>query len=112
MFSPSMLVRIVRRTAGRPRIALRVRPSVDYGRARAETRCGAHHISYVGSAQAMRLTTDLFTWVSEWQRGEPGSMPANVTLISGPSKTADIEQTLAVGVHGPKRLIVLLYEDG
>lgn len=61
---------------------------------------------------ASRLTTDLFTWVSEWQRGEPGSMPANVTLISGPSKTADIEQTLAVGVHGPKRLIVLLYEDG
>lgn len=34
-------------------------------------------------------------------------MPANALLISGPSKTADIEQTLAYGVHGPKRLIVV-----
>jgi L-lactate dehydrogenase complex protein LldG len=37
-------------------------------------------------------------------------MPAGLTLVSGPSKTADIEQTLAIGVHGPKRLIVLLYD--
>lgn len=41
------------------------------------------------------------------------SMPTNAILISGPSKTADIEQTLAYGVHGPKELIVLLIkEDG
>lgn len=36
------------------------------------------------------------------------NMPTNALLISGPSKTADIEQTLAYGVHGPKELIVLL----
>lgn len=35
-------------------------------------------------------------------------MPSNALLISGPSKSADIEQTLAYGVHGPKALIVLL----
>ncbi|WP_142849666.1 lactate utilization protein [Telmatospirillum sp. J64-1] len=35
-------------------------------------------------------------------------MPANALLVSGPSKTTDIEQTLAYGVHGPKRLIVLI----
>jgi L-lactate dehydrogenase complex protein LldG len=35
------------------------------------------------------------------------AMPPNALLVSGPSKTADIEQTLAYGVHGPKRLIVV-----
>ena len=35
-------------------------------------------------------------------------LPPNALVISGPSKTADIEQTLAYGVHGPKRLIVVL----
>lgn len=37
-----------------------------------------------------------------------GGMPSNVLLISGPSKSADIEQTLAYGVHGPRELVVLL----
>jgi L-lactate dehydrogenase complex protein LldG len=39
-----------------------------------------------------------------WSEG----MPTNALLISGPSKTADIEQTLAYGIHGPKQLITLL----
>lgn len=39
-----------------------------------------------------------------WAEG----MPTNALLISGPSKTADIEQTLAYGIHGPRQLIVLI----
>ncbi|MBC7951861.1 MAG: lactate utilization protein [Rhodospirillaceae bacterium] len=42
------------------------------------------------------------------QAGWAKAMPTNAVLISGPSKTADIEQTLAYGVHGPKELIVLV----
>jgi len=39
------------------------------------------------------------------------SMPTNALLISGPSKTADIEQTLAYGIHGPQQLIVLIIDQ-
>ena len=42
------------------------------------------------------------------EQGWAQAMPTNVLLVSGPSKTADIEQTLAYGVHGPKRLVVLV----
>ena len=38
-------------------------------------------------------------------------LPTNALLISSPSKTADIQQTLAYGAHGPKELVVLLREE-
>ena len=34
----------------------------------------------------------------------------SAAVISGPSRTADIEMTLTIGVHGPKELIVLLVD--
>ena len=43
--------------------------------------------------------------------GDKG-MPRTVNLISGPSRTADIEQRLIMGAHGPKRLYVILVADG
>jgi len=36
---------------------------------------------------------------------------SSVTLITGPSRTADIEMTLTIGVHGPARLIVLVCDS-
>jgi L-lactate dehydrogenase complex protein LldG len=37
-----------------------------------------------------------------------GRMPRTVNLISGPSRTADIEQTIVMGAHGPKNLVVFI----
>jgi len=38
-------------------------------------------------------------------------MPTNLLLVSGPSKTADIQQTLAYGAHGPKELAIVIVDD-
>jgi L-lactate dehydrogenase complex protein LldG len=38
-------------------------------------------------------------------------MPTNLVLVTGPSKTSDIQQTLAFGAHGPKELVIVLVND-
>lgn len=47
-----------------------------------------------------------------WARlREAGDMPRTVNLVTGPSRSADIEQTLQLGAHGPRRLHIILVED-
>ncbi|HYZ33248.1 MAG TPA: LUD domain-containing protein [Crenalkalicoccus sp.] len=43
--------------------------------------------------------------------GGDGFMPRNVMWVTGPSRSADIEQTLELGAHGPRRLHVVLVDD-
>ena len=62
------------------------------------------HIALVAES---KLTADIFTWTA----ARKGHLRSNIVLVSGPSKTADIEMTLVKGVHGPKRFIVILYGD-
>jgi len=40
-----------------------------------------------------------------------GKFPSMTTLITGPSRTADIEKTLVMGMHGPRELIVFLLDE-
>ena len=44
-------------------------------------------------------------------RAEIGAMPRNVMLVTGPSRSADIEQTLELGAHGPRALHIVLIGD-
>lgn len=39
-----------------------------------------------------------------------GAIPSTVNLVTGPSRTGDIEQTLELGAHGPKALVVLVVD--
>ncbi|WP_193366766.1 LutC/YkgG family protein [Pelagibius marinus] len=50
-------------------------------------------------------------WVRLRQEVGPGKMPRAVNMITGPSRTGDIEQTILLGAHGPRRLHVLLVDD-
>jgi L-lactate utilization protein LutC len=74
------------------------------GKSRLATLLPPVHIALVPIS---RLTTDIFTFIAARQ----GQLPANMVFISGPSKTGDIEQTMSIGVHGPKRFIVILYQE-
>ena len=48
-------------------------------------------------------------WAKVRRRQETGSaLPRTVTLITGPSRSSDIERTVTIGVHGPKRLHIVL----
>ncbi|MGB5854192.1 MAG: lactate utilization protein C [Oceanisphaera sp.] len=64
---------------------------------------------HIAILKASTLHTNLPAMMKE--QGWANDMPTNLLLISGPSKTADIQQTLAYGAHGPKQLVVLILED-
>jgi len=40
-----------------------------------------------------------------------GGLPSTLNLVSGPSRTGDIEQTMELGAHGPKSLAVLVLKS-
>jgi L-lactate dehydrogenase complex protein LldG len=49
-------------------------------------------------------------WTRLRERYGRGVMPRTVNLITGPSRSADIEQTLQMGAHGPRRLHIILVD--
>ena len=64
------------------------------------------HIAIVPTARIVRGMEDAWALV----RTECGALPRAVNFISGPSRTADIEQTLVLGAHGPYRVHILLLQ--
>jgi L-lactate dehydrogenase complex protein LldG len=44
-------------------------------------------------------------------RAQRKAMPRTVNMITGPSRTADIEQTIQLGAHGPRSLHVIIVEN-
>ncbi|WP_423194082.1 LutC/YkgG family protein [Cupriavidus sp. H18C2] len=65
---------------------------------------------HIALVYASALHPDLHSAVraERWADG----MPTNLVMVSGPSKTSDIQQTLAYGAHGPRQLWVVIVTDG
>ena len=66
------------------------------------------HVVLVRRGQVLASLDDLFA-IRRLQFVEE-RMPAYTNLISGPSRTADIEHTLVTGVHGPGDVHMILME--
>ncbi len=59
---------------------------------------------------AILRTDQIVADLIDWAEAIGSQPPANTVLITGPSKTADIELVLVTGVHGPKEVHVVLLE--
>ena len=65
---------------------------------------------HVVIAYADQLVDDLKDAFVAVQAKYSGKIPSMLSVITGPSRTADIEKTLVVGVHGPKEVFLFLIE--
>ncbi|TNE33329.1 MAG: lactate utilization protein C [Alphaproteobacteria bacterium] len=69
-----------------------------------------NHIVVIRASQIAGTLEE--SWDRLRQAFGEGNMPRTVNFISGPSRTADIEQTLIMGAHGPRRLHIVIVDDG
>ncbi|MCE9639950.1 MAG: lactate utilization protein C [Betaproteobacteria bacterium] len=67
------------------------------------------HIAVVRASRIVRGMEDAWNLLRD-ERGA-NFMPRALNFISGPSRTADIEQTLVLGAHGPYRVHIVLVGD-
>lgn len=65
------------------------------------------HIAVIRLRQIVPRIED---WLAHQREGDSAALhdPANVCFVTGPSRTADIEKMLVLGVHGPKRVQVVV----
>ena len=73
------------------------------------------HVAIVRPQDILGTLDDLFTLrrLEYYQNGEHGNhdMGSYLNFITGPSRTADIEQTIVVGVHGPREVHMILLDE-
>lgn len=62
-------------------------------------------------AAASQVVSELKDALRGMKKRYGSGLPSQITVISGPSRTADIEKTLVMGAHGPKELYVFFVDD-
>ena len=66
------------------------------------------HLVY---ARASQLVPDIKDALKGMKEKYGSNLPSMINLVTGPSRTADIEKTLVMGAHGPKDIYVFLVDD-
>jgi L-lactate dehydrogenase complex protein LldG len=65
------------------------------------------HVAVIPKSRIRATGEDLYAEL----RAYMGQKPNYLAFVTGPSRTADIERVLALGVHGPLELHILILED-
>jgi L-lactate dehydrogenase complex protein LldG len=69
------------------------------------------HIVVLRAGQVVASYEDGWDLVRARSQGSPEAWPRTVNLITGPSRTGDIEQRIQLGAHGPRRLHIVLVDE-
>jgi L-lactate dehydrogenase complex protein LldG len=82
------------------------------GNVRLSTGLPPIHLAIVGIEKVVPNMIDAFKVVEVTWRYAQYTVPSYLNIISGPSKTGDIEKIVTYGVHGPKELHVIFLDNG
>lgn len=88
-------------------LVLRSRP----GQARSVSLLPSIHVAIVGTDRLLADLAELYALLSWDPEQKTEGLSTCLTLITGPSKTADIEATLVHGAHGPRELHLIVLEQ-
>lgn len=74
-------------------------------------RLGIYPPLHIVVAYTSQLVMDINDGLQLVEQKYGQAFPSMVSLVTGPSRTADIEKTLVLGAHGPKELVLFLIEE-
>ncbi|MFL5731024.1 MAG: lactate utilization protein C, partial [Cytophagaceae bacterium] len=74
-------------------------------------RLGIYPPVHIVIAYTSQIVEDIKDGLSAIRKKYEGAMPSMISLVTGPSRTSDIEKTLVMGAHGPQELILFLIDD-
>ncbi len=67
--------------------------------------------NHIVIARSSQIVPDLKDALNNIKEKYKDNFPSMISVITGPSRTADIEKTLVMGAHGPKNLYVFLIDE-